>query len=225
MEGVPGWLSWLSICLWLGPWPRNPEVMIQGAWDRAPSLDFLLGGGSTSPSCKKFLRLLMTQNFWGKIISVGVSQPSYNLYGYSQFQSGDILSSPSSTSLSRFFSATIEINYDVTHWCPVHQWRNFPLGFMWNGHAYSWSFDPCLNTVPGYYLFQASRSYSSGILGPAPGVLARVLNTESQERGPVLINSPLSTILVWHPQYWLLGILLLETQEYILLMPYRSFSK
>ena len=83
---------------------------------------------------------------------------------------------------------------------------------MWNDHAYtSKSFDPFLNTLPGHGLFQASRSCSGGILGRAPGVLARVLNTESQERVPAIMNSPLSTILVWPPQYLLVGILLLET--------------
>lgn len=35
-------------------------------------------------------------------------------------------------------------------------------------------------------MLQVSRSHSSGLLGPAPGALARVLNTESQDSGPYI---------------------------------------
>jgi len=48
--GAPGWLSGLSVCLWLTSWSQSPEsgfllneesassaqVMIPGSWDRAP---------------------------------------------------------------------------------------------------------------------------------------------------------------------------------------------
>ena len=31
--GVPGWLSWLSICLQLGSWSQSSGNMIPGSWD------------------------------------------------------------------------------------------------------------------------------------------------------------------------------------------------
>lgn len=118
---------------------------------------------------------------------------------------------PSSATHSRFLLITCESYSDAMPYSHslYSASEGLFLGFYEErSHAYtSKSFAPLLNTLPGHELLQASRSYSSGILGPAPGALARGLSTESQDGGPPLINSPFSSILVWHPQYLIPGLL------------------
>ena len=41
-RGAPGWLSWLSACLWLRSWPQGPWIK--------PRISSLLGWESASPS-------------------------------------------------------------------------------------------------------------------------------------------------------------------------------